>query len=329
MFRLLVPLAGAVTIAAIAQPALANPLFDLGAASNFTVLGQNDTLEPGALTVGGNVGVEGGGKLTIGGTGVVVSGNADYYNPITSSNFVLSPPGTLSIDGKNCSSLSTCKGNGSVVQNQTLVGNATTALGTLYDSVVNLTGTSSGVTNFKTVSSLAHFSLTMGSNVNYVVDVSGSSTLNSAFNSVNITGNATDYVVFNILNGAGFTGSSGGAINLNGISADHVLFNFACTGTGNNCNDTETGSDISLSGSFQGAGVMLAMDRDITDFATSSIGWTGRFFSGTDETIHLFSGATVRSAIPEPASLAIFAGALGILGLLLWPGARLRKPRQA
>jgi MYXO-CTERM domain-containing protein len=77
-----------------------------------------------------------------------------------------------------------------------------------------------------------------------------------------------------------------------------------------------------MSGSFDGSGLLLGLDSNITDFAPSG-DWTGRLFSGA--TIHLFSGGAidqpvptqpVPTQVPEASTLAILGAALAAMAAI-------------
>jgi hypothetical protein len=96
---------------------------------------------------------------------------------------------------------------------------------------------------------------------------------------------------------------------LNDASPDQVLFDMLQTADGG------LGTGVTQSGSANGQGIILALDRDFTMMGNP---FTGRLFSDTVETIPLFSELTINQAttqapVPEPASILLLGS--GLVGL--------------
>lgn len=109
---------------------------------------------------------------------------------------------------------------------------------------------------------------------------------------------------FLLLKVAGGFRFSNGLINLVGVSPDHVLVDLLRTADGG------TRADVLMSGGATGSGIVPALDRNITE-DTPSGGWTGRFISDSDKTIHLFSEAKIlRRWLSEPRHNSVAAARL-------------------
>ncbi len=312
-FKTVAMLAGLITLAATPSVSRADP-YTLGNLSTFAIYGFGSSFSsldsPGPLYVYGNIGIGAGGKETLQGAGQYITGLIYFANAVTSTNF--SVTGTNQINGQpTCGSFAACNTPLRVVGNNLAALNAATDMKNLYSSVY-LRAPST------TLSGIATSTTINGSALGTFVRVNGNINL-SAGTTLTINGGASDWVIFNIT--GGMSGSSGGKIVLSGgITADHVLFNFLCssTATGACGADGGTTSAISFSGSFVGAGIILAPDRNITQFTTSGA-WSGRYFS--DKTIKLFSGAKITqppttTVTPEPTTIVLLA--TGLTGLAAW-----------
>jgi hypothetical protein len=285
--------------------------FSLGDGVNFAVYGFGsgftDQLQPGAVTVNGNVGVGPGGNSILGGANVVISGQLIYSDPITSANFSASG-GPIKINGSafNLAGSTTTQianglAAGQLVQNSSMASQTKTDLQTLYSSVAGLSATA-GAPSGALASSLTW----NGSGGNNVASLSSFGY--SSGDTLTLNGSASDYFIFNISGGWSMSGSANIVLGAN-VSPDHVLFNLLETANGG------TGADVTASGSSTGFGVILALDRNIT-FDLPGGDWTGRLFSDTDKTIHLFSEATINQPVlPVPEATTFIAGALLLLPL--------------
>ena len=283
--------------------------FDLGAAANFSVLGYGTSASnefgdavTGPASIIGNIGVGQDAKLTIGGSGSVVTQQVLYYDPITSTNFIVSPAGTLSINGSTCTSLATCTANGSIARNQTLLGSADTAMANLYNSVSQLTATAGSVTQVT-----GSQTISVASNTTYVANISSLNLGNNM--TLTLQGDSTDYFVFNIT--GNFNGNGTGKITLNGVADDHVIFNLLTPANGG-----KTGSTAQLANSFIGAGIILGLASDITDNGQTV--WNGRLFgAGNSDFVKVKGGATVGAPeIDASSGTAAIAFVLGVLALV-------------
>ncbi len=305
--RLAVPLlAGLLALAATPAISRADP-YTLGNLSTFTIYGFGSTFSsldsPGPLYVYGNIGIGAGGKETLQGANQTITGRIYFANPVATTN--LSVTGTNHINGQlTCGTFAACNTSLRVVGSSSAALHAATDMKNLYTAVylhapsTTLSGISSSIT-------------VNGSTSGTFVRVNGNITL-SAGKILTISGGANDWVIFNIT--GGLAGSAGGKIVLSGgISADHVLFNFLCSSTATGACGANGGttSAITFSGSFVGAGIVLAPDRNITQ-DTPSGGWTGRFFS--DKTIHLFSDAKLYQPLTPPPNVVPEPGTIILLG---------------
>jgi PEP-CTERM motif-containing protein len=303
-------------LAGFAVPAAYADTLDLGAASNFVIYGYGSAFtnldNPGAVFINGNVGIGTGGAVNIGGTNVNISGDIFFAdaNANSTSQFVVGN-GADHIGGAACTSTATCLATGNVIFSNANALNAEAAVNNLYNTsrvLATTAGSPSGALS-------SNFTWTGNGGTNVA---SLSSLTLSAGSTLTLKGGAGDIFILNIT--GNFMGSSGGSIVLDGISPDQVLFNMICTGASQSCNSSDINEPaVSFSGSFVGAGIVLGLDSDITQ-DTPGGGWTGRFFGDTDETIKLFSEATITqptttTTVPEPSSVALLgAGIFGLLG---------------
>ena len=257
----------------VARPCLADP-YSLGSLANFAVygFGAGTTIQlTGPASINGNVGVGLGSDLTLGGAGLNVSGKIFFANPIVVSgagdNFNASG-GPITINGQPaCNSDATCS-DASRAEGSNLV--ASQAQGDqffLYNEAGLLAATTGSPTG--TLNSLFTWTGNGGTNVARLasIDLSTGDVLT-------LNGTASDFFIFNIV--GAMTGSSNGAIVLGAnVSPDHVLFNLLCDPIHIGICDDDivqdgTGDPVSFSGSFAGAGIVTALDRDITLTSTNA-----------------------------------------------------------
>lgn len=192
---------------------------NLGQAANFAVFGYNNVLDPTPVDVNGNIGVGTGGKMEFHGTGLTIAGQAIYADSITSSNFATSALNGASINGQSFNgSITTGLANGQLLQNSAIAQQAGADIQTLatWAAAQSSNATFPGNMTVNTQN---------GSGSTYVADLSSLSITSG--HTLSITGDSSDYYVFDI-NG-GFTMSGSGSIVLNGVSSDHVLFNIEGT----------------------------------------------------------------------------------------------------
>lgn len=280
----------------------------LGDAADYVVFGfgtgSTVQLGQGPLTINGNVAVGQGADLTLGGSNVVVNGQIFYYDPIVSGTNTpggfSASGGPFSLNGSACSNTATCLGTGQVIQDSATVGQAQTDLLNLYASVKglsatagsptgNLTGTFAWTGNGGTnVASLTNFDYKSG-------------------DTLTLNGGANDFFIFNITDN--WNMSSGSDITLNGVSSDHVLFNLLKTADGGG------GEDIGQSGSANGKGIILALDRNVTMKGNP---WIGRIFTDSDKTTHLFSSFELNkpAQVPQPAGILLLGSGLAGLAFI-------------
>lgn len=284
---------------------------NLGSAANFAVYGFGtsftDELGVGPIHVNGNVGVGPGGDASLEGNTVVISGKLYYSDTATAGTNFSTSGGPWTINGStqnsgtDATNLANWKSNGSVVDNSSIATQAKTDLLSLYAAVKSLSPTAGAPSGNLT----SDFSWT-GSGGNNIASLTSFGY--SAGDVLTLTGTASDTFIFNITGGWSMSGSA--VIVLNGISADQVLFNMLQTADGG------TGAAVTASGSSVGFGTIEALDRNIT-FDTPGGSWTGRLFSDTTKTIHLFSDATINQPpVPEPSSLSFALLALGAIATL-------------
>jgi hypothetical protein len=292
----------------------AHAAFSLGEGVNFAVYGFGtgftDQLQPGALTVNGNVGVGPGGDSLLGGAGVVISGQLVYSGTISAANFSASGGpitingSTFNLSGTTATQIANGLAAGQLLQNNPVALQTMTDLENLYTSVKGLSVTAGAPSGALTSDFL--WNGNGGDNVASLTSFGYSSG-----DTLTLNGSASDYFVFNISGGWSMSGDAEIILGAN-VNPDHVLFNMLKTADGG------TGADATASGGSVGFGVILGLDRNIT-FDTPSGGWTGRLFSDSDKTIHLFSHATINQPnpgpVPEPGTASLAALAIAVLAL--------------
>src|SRR6185312_5539546 len=123
------------------QPSFADPYVIGTDLSNFTIYGFGsgftDQLQPGALTVNGNVGMGPGGDMTLGGSGVTISGQIFDSNATVSNITFSGGPNSLSVNGTtyaNGVTPSQVAAGGGIVVNSSVATNAKTDELALYNT---------------------------------------------------------------------------------------------------------------------------------------------------------------------------------------------------
>jgi hypothetical protein len=303
----------ALLLVVLAVPSARGDTLTLGAASNFAIYGYGsaftDENGPGPITINGNVGIGTGGSMNMQGSTVVIGGKV-FFADTNSGQFTMSAATSDSIGGAICNTAAACIATGNVQFSNTNALNAEAAVLNLYNTSRVLSPTAGSPSG--ALASSFTWTGDGGTNVAKLtsINLSSGSTLT-------LNGSASDVFILNIT--GNFSGSGSGKIVLSGgVTPDHVLFNMICTGASQSCNNADTNEPaVTFSGSFVGAGIVLGLDSDITQ-DTPGGGWTGRFFGDTDETIKLFSEATITqptptTPTPEPATLALMG--TGILAL--------------
>lgn len=264
--------------------------FNLGAASNYSVLGVGTTTSSlTGTTINGNIGVGSGGTLTA--TSSSINGNIDFQS---------------SVQFTQTGSKVTGKILGSVAQ----VGTADTAAQNLSTFAAGEAATITSITNLNLVAQNRTISASPGKDGNTVVNLSG---LSITGGTLTLKGGANDYFIFNV---AGAVNLTGGNIVLNGVSADHVLFNVE-----------GTGSAVALTtGNY--SGIFLAEQREI-DVVSSTIlgrvlGASNHALAITSAEVD--GPVQGVAAAPEPKSFMLCAmGGIALLGAAVW--GRRRLPR--
>ena len=312
----------------VVRPCLADDL-PLNSLSNVAVYGftfcpacsgpfQIQLQGPGSIN--GNVGLGSGAQLTLGGPDANISGKVLYeYGLITSGsgdNFNASG-GPIYINGQPaCDSDATCSDASRVEDHSPLLSSAFFETYNLYRITGGSVGSPTGTLN-------SSFTWTGNGGRNSArldaIDLSTGDVLT-------LNGTASDIFIF-LITGA-MTGSSNGRIVLGPeVNPDHVLFTMICDPNVITCDPDQivqgTGEPVSFSDSFAGAGIVLALDRDIT--LTSDNPWVGRYISAHKRTIRIEGTLTMPgfAVTPEPTTVALVA--TGLLGLA---AAGRRRPRR-
>ncbi len=237
---------------------------------------------------------------------MVIGGQLMYSDPITSGNFSASGGpisihgGSFDLSGTTATQIGNGLAAGQLVQNSSMALQTTTDLQNLYTSVAGRSATAGAPAG-----ALASAFTWDGSGGNNVVRLTSFGY--GSGDTLTLNGTASDYFIFDI--SGGWSMSSGAQIVLGAnVSPDHVLFNLLKAADGG------SGADVTASGSSIGQGVILALDRNIA-VDTPGGEWTGRLFSDSGRTIHLFSEATIIQPVPEPGTAALAALGLVALGL--------------
>jgi len=160
--------------------------------------------------VNGNIGNGAGAVENLGGAGISISGHIFFENTIVPGTNLLASGGSFSIDGgscpaagngANCLTNTGTDGQALIQQQSALVGSADTALTNMYNAASSLAPNT-------TVSTLTDYSKNTVNGLadTWVVDVTGGTSL-SAGHHITLTGESSDFFIFNIGNG-GLSGSA-------------------------------------------------------------------------------------------------------------------------
>ncbi len=276
--------------------------FSLGALGGFAVV--VDHVSNFQMTsdsgITGNVGIgnmNGNLQLSQG----TVSGAIDFASATLPSGVTAGTPGSGSGGTQ-----------GSIATSVAAVNAAITVANTLSNTYAGYTGAQS--LNLSVGSGGMTVQAAGGTNMGtaYVYNVTAGSMSNG--NTLTINGGANDYVVFDIAGNVNIQFNAGIALT-GGIAASHVLFNYTGTNT--------------VQSAANGAAINATIIAPNTNFHLNNTTFNGTIFAGgpSNNGNDSFAGTHVAVAavapVPEPASLALFAVALGgIVGVRRWGAAR-------
>jgi hypothetical protein len=255
--------------------------------------------------VGGNIGVGGTGVVQFSGPGTI-DGRLDFAAANT-GQYHNSNSGNVGPTSVNYGVTAVQDDLTTGVTNLTNLSNAFVGLGnnialsgtqTVNESAGQLdTLTINGVTQSYRVFNVTSYSQTNGNNLTINSDGSG------------------DPVIFNFAYNSNT--NLGGDTILSGLSPDQVLYNFTSSGENVSLNNNASTYGTSATDpAFQG--VILALN-DAMSAVNANI--VGRLFGGDSSDFQYVSGANIHAppvAVPEPASLALFAAGLFSFGTFLF-----------
>jgi len=286
----------ALMIAVFAVPVRADEV-PIGAASQYAILYEGDgghNLSITNVTINGNVGVGGSGKVQFNGPGTI-KGRLDF----SASN-----SGQFSdTNGSNV-------GPTSVNYNVAGVTNALNSVNSLNAMLGAEAGTSININLSGSAGLSVNASAgTLDAHGNRIFDVTGFNTTNG--NTITINGDAAgDNVVFNFI---GLNANFNNQVKLVGLNSDQVLFNFVGGMNFSGGPTLQINDNASASSSNMVEGIFLNPNGAVS---VVNADVQGRVFGGDSHDMQIVSGDTITApaVVPEPATFALIG--TGIVALV-------------
>jgi len=283
-------------IAVFAVPVRADEV-PIGAASQYAILYEGDggqNLSITNVTINGNVGVGGSGKVQFNGPGTI-KGRLDF----SASN-----SGQFSdTNGSNV-------GPTSVNYNVAGVTNALNSVNSLNAMLGAEAGTSININLSGSAGLSVNASAgTLDAHGNRIFDVTGFNTTNG--NTITINGDAAgDNVVFNFI---GLNANFNNQVKLVGLNSDQVLFNFVGGMNFSGGPTLQINDNASASSSNMVEGIFLNPNGAVS---VVNADVQGRVFGGDSHDMQIVSGDTITApaVVPEPATFALIG--TGIVALV-------------